>query len=86
MCLKAFRKVIECASIRDLTGNNTAWKVVDAVGEGVPNTPLLFSRSVWRRGDWMTLLDERVEVYHLEVVMEEVDNDLAGDGRGQGRD
>jgi len=39
-----------------------------------------------RRADWMSFLDQRIQVYHLLVIMQEIDDNLSGYVRRQRAD
>lgn len=73
---------MEAASVADVSRGQAAGQVGDFVGEGVPGAGVLFRGRVGRRGDEVTLFDEGVEVDHLEVVVEEVEDGIAGDAWG----
>ena len=79
MSLQAVGEVVECASVAHVAGYETARQIGYLVGEGVPYA-MEFLRRCVRRGLYgVALLDERVEVNHFEVVVEELDDDFAGD-------
>lgn len=78
--LQALGDVVEGAGVGDLARHDAAGQVGDLVREGVPHALLLLGQGVRRRRDGVALDDERVEVDHLEVVVEEVEDGFAGEG------
>lgn len=84
MRLQALGDVVEGAGVGDLARHDAAGQVGDLVREGVPHALLLLGQGVRRRRDGVPLDDERVEVDHLEVVVEEVEDGFAGEGGGEG--
>lgn len=68
-------------------GEGTARQVGDFVGDQVPNAVEFLRGSLWRRLDGMAVDDQRIQVDHLDVVVEGCEDVLAGDGgreRGYG--
>lgn len=55
-------------------------------GEGIPGAVELFCRGVARRRADMALDDERVQVDHLDMVVQRLQHGVAGDARRQRRD
>jgi hypothetical protein len=80
------RKIVKRSGVLDLTVVQSAREVGDAVGDGVPGTMSLVIWAVGGRVDGDAALDERVEVDHIEVVLEEGDGLGAADGGGEGGD
>lgn len=78
--------VAKRARVRDVAREQVAGKVRDLVGKRVPDAGLLLGLGVGRRRDGVPLLDQRVEVDHLEVVVEEGDDDIARQAGRQGGD
>lgn len=79
--LQAAREVVEGTRVRD--GHVARGQLV---GERVPRAPELLLWRVRRRRDAVPLPDERVQVNHLDVVVEEGDGGLAGEPEGERRD
>lgn len=84
--LDAVGEVVEGGGIRNLAGHETAGKIGDLVGQAPPYAAGLLVGGMRRRRDGMALDDQRIQVDHLLVVMQEFDDDLAGDARRQRRD
>lgn len=71
--------VVECTCVGDVAVGQSAREIGDPVCQGPPRAVVLFWCGVGRRFDGMSLLDERVEIYHLLMVVEEVDDHLPRD-------
>lgn len=78
--------VAKRARVRNIARQQVAREVRDLVGERVPDAGLLLGLGVGRRRDGVPLLDQRVEVDHLEVVVEEGDDDITRQAGRQGGD
>lgn len=91
MRLDAVGQVVEGARVRDVArghlaavaGPVGAGEVVDAVRERVPHAVALVGVGVGRRLNGVPLDDERVQVDHVDVAVEEVEDHLAGHARRQ---
>ena len=59
-----------------MAGHDAAREVGDLVSEGVPCAAMLLQDGVRGWWDGVPFDDERVEVYHFQMVVEEVDGDL----------
>ena len=84
MRLQSHGEVVEAGGVADLAVGHAAREIVDSVGEGVPDTAELFGAGVAGRFDRMSFDDERVEVDHADVVVEELEDGSAGDACGKG--
>ncbi len=86
MRLDAVGQVVKGGGIFNLAGHEAAGEVRNLIRQTPPHAAGLFLGSVrgWRDG--VPLDDQRIQVDHLLVVVQEVDDDLARDARGQGRD
>lgn len=74
MRLYAIHQIMECAGISDIAGHPR--QIGYLVGQRVPLAAELIHRSMRRRWDRVALLDERVEIYHLLMIVEEIENDF----------
>jgi hypothetical protein len=81
MGLQAVGEVMECTGVGDLAGHDAAGQVGDLIGERVPGAIALVGRRMVWRNDGMALLDERVQVNHLDMVVEERDGRLSRNAR-----
>jgi hypothetical protein len=77
MSLNTEWQVVESAGVRDISRHDAAWQVRDLVSERVPDAATLLGLSISRRLNDVAFLDQRVEINHLEVVVEEFDGRLA---------
>lgn len=82
MRLDAAGEVVEGCCVGDVAGGKAAGEVGHLVGEGVPHAGEFLVGRVAGRRDAVTFLDERVEVNHLDVVVEEGDCCVAGEPEG----
>lgn len=74
---------MERASICDIAGHPR--QIRDLVGQRKPLAMKLINRGMRRRRDWVSFLDQRVQVNHLLVIMEEVEDDLPRNTRWKRR-
>lgn len=86
MGLDAARQVMKSSRVGDISGDDAAGQIRDLVGHAPPGAAALLGGGVRRRVDGVPLDDQRVQVDHLHVVVQEVDDDLARDARRQRRD
>ena len=85
--LQAPGQVVERAGVGDVAADEVRpGQVGDLVGDGVPDAVALLGLGAGGRRDGVALDDERVEVDHLGVVVEELEGHGAGDAHGEGRD
>ena len=81
MGLDAVGEVVEADGVRDFAGVYAARQVLHAIRHFVPDAVELFWGSFLRWFDPMTLFYQGIQVDHLEVVVECVQDMLAGDAR-----
>lgn len=84
--LDAVGEVVEGGGILNLAGHETARKIGDLISQAPPYAAGLLVGRMRGRRDGMPLDDQRIQVDHLLVVMQEFDDDLAWGARGQRRD
>ena len=74
---------METGRVGNLPISDAAGKILYAIGERVPDASLLFRAGVGGCFDRVALDDERVQVYHGDMVVEEVEDGGACDAGGQ---
>jgi len=70
MRLQPVGQVAERARVSDVASVEVAREVRDFVGERIPDAGLLLGFGVGRGRDGVPLLDQRVEIDHLQVIMQ----------------
>ena len=84
VCLHPQWQIVKGARIGHVAG--PAGHVGDLVGQGEPGTVLLVGRGMGRWFDCMTLNDQRIQINHLLVVVQELKHHFARHARRQRRD
>lgn len=75
--LQPIAEIVETGAIGDFARVHTAGQILDFVGHGVPNAMKFLGGSLCRRFDRMTFFDQRVQIDHLDMIMETLQNNLS---------
>lgn len=85
MRLYAVGEVVEAASVGDFSRVDATGDVLNFIGHFVPFAMCFFGTGVWRSADGMTIDDKRVEVYHIDMAVEEAHDTFTGNAGWNGR-
>ena len=70
MSLQTSGKIVKAHVITDFALYQPAWKVLDLVGQLIPLAVKLLRGSSRGRLDRMALNDQRIEIDHLDMIVE----------------